>query len=118
MPLECVAITCAAQNHVVSVSGNFAAADAIAVPAVSEGSAVHNRGIPTGADGSSKPQRVPGRTRDKQNRPASVVQKEKQRSAAFVGKFLLELRQRASAPHRSALPVGAALSAPSFRHYI
>ena len=44
-------------------------------------SAVRNRGIPTGAHGSLRPQRVSGRTRDKQTRPASVVQKEMQRSA-------------------------------------
>ena len=35
-----------------------------------------------------------------------------------VRKFFLKLRQRASAPHRSALRIGAALSAPGSRHYI
>jgi len=45
-------------------------------------SAVSNRGIPTGADGSLRPQRVPCRTRDKQIRPASVVQKETHRTSS------------------------------------
>ena len=44
--------------------------------------------------------------------PASCIKK---RSAArLVKKFFLELRQRASAPHRSALRIGAASSAPRF----
>src|SRR5271154_5638288 len=51
--------------------------------------------------------------------PQLIYRSRKKRSATrLVGKFFLELRQRASAPHRSALRIGAAVSAPSFRHYI
>ncbi len=66
------------------------------------GERVRNRGIPTDADDSSKPQHSPRRKRDKQTRPASVAQKER-RAARLVKKFSLELRQRAPATHRSAL---------------
>ena len=103
MPLECVAIKCAAQNHI--VSGNFDRC--IAVPAVSEvcrpqsrhsnkrGRLLQGHSACPAARGTNKPVW-----------PASC--KKKPSAARLVRKFFLELRQRASAPHRSALQIGAA----------
>src|ERR1700683_688683 len=96
MPLECVAITCAAQNHV--VRSNFDRC--IAVPAVSEGlpptiEAFHQaRTALQGHNASPAARRT--------NKPVRPASRTKKRSAVrLVGKLLLELRQRTSAPHRS-----------------
>ena len=77
MPLECVDITCAAQNHVVGGNSDRC----IAVPAVSEVCRPQSRHS-NSRGRLFKATRVFFRTRDKRTRPARVVKKGKQRSTA------------------------------------
>ena len=113
MPLECVAIKCAAQNHI--VSGNFDRC--IAVPAVSEvcrpqsrhsnrrGQLFKATARPLPHAGQTNPS---GQRRAKRNPAQRASSGNSFWNSATV-------RPRPTAPRSE---IGAASSAPSFTHYI